>query len=571
MWEFKPNGNSLAEDMRDLFNYCTEEYKATLEGCECIVDTWREAKGDRFDERFKNIPGFDKENHCIVIDSKWIRTINPDAIGKFFDNIPIDCRQPYKVDGKTFSEWHNIYYYYKNLVNELLSLPAITVNANGLAWAKSEKMAAWGKYCDSNKRQFTKESEEEYGKRTTFTLILRSIHHQFFNEDDANKVNEIYPDLKAVSGQKASKVVRKWFKQTGLDATWTYFENEYAKYADAINPLETPELLVISWNPMDYLTMSFGTNWTSCHSIDKRDVHEQYDGYGGNYHGCYSSGTMSYMLDPTSVVVYSLRSNTTKPYWNNGKVRRQMFHISEDGKIVLQGRLYPDDQTDAGNSVPVEAYENWRAIMQNTVAQAFGLSNLWVNKKGTNETYKAVKRSYGTHYHDYEHYANCNVSYHTSIDIDNENERRTLVIGHNPICPSCGNEHSEEEWCTCGDCRGDEVRCARCGEYVDREDAYYIDGEWYCGDCTFWCEYHQERERESDDHTYVNGYGTVCDYGLDAMVNNGDVHECEQCGEYYHINDYRATDWIDPETGEVHFFCDDRCRDRWLDEHCGSD
>ena len=87
------------------------------------------------------------------------------------------------------------------------------------------------------------------------------------------------------------------------------------------------------------------------------------------------------------------------------------------------------------------------------------------------------------------------------------------------LCHKC---HPQEEYC----------RCENCGYRSDREDMHYINGEWYCEDCCFFCEYHNEWE--TGDSHYVNNYGDVCE---DACYNSGDFDYCNDCEEWYCCDD----------------------------------
>ena len=142
------------------------------------------------------------------------------------------------------------------------------------------------------------------------------------------------------------------------------------------------------------------------------------------------------------------------PEESEHRVQRQMFHIDfSTGKLIVQGRLYPSDQCDADDfdeETMKGMYGQWRAIVQSVVAQAFDIPNLWINKKGTSACSNVIK-SYGTHYRDYNYYSNCNVSRHESLG----DEEITIEVGHNPICPTCGDEHYTEAWVYCDKCRDD--------------------------------------------------------------------------------------------------------------------
>ena len=373
-----------------------------------------------------------------------------------------------------------------------------------------------------NSRTVTIESQN------TYKNIVRAINNNIFvdynatiTKEQAEELNNVNPDIRANGGQKKSRLVNKIAKLYGIDFDSAELRSMYAEFADAINPFVVKRHTVLSVNPADFLTMSWGTNWTSCHTIDKENVHG-YEGHAASYRGCYSSGTHSYMLDGSSFIYYTVNGKKeVEDYGKELKESRQMFHIGEDK--LIQGRLYPYDQTDCDYYAEPEEYTQIRVIVQRIISELFGIPNYWTNKKGT-EACSTYSSQTGTHYYDITHYDNCNVS----IIRGSENTKR-IKIGHNPICPNCGREHDYEDWVLCGSCQNDgERECCECGSWYNIEDMMCIDGEWYCPDCYFYCEYHEEYE--TGDYIYVEDYGNVCE---DA-ISNGDFYFCDSCNEYFY-------------------------------------
>lgn len=368
-----------------------------------------------------------------------------------------------------------------------------------------------------------------------------SNYNATITKENADKLNEFNPDIRANGGQKKSRLVNKIAKLYGINFDDdSYLRQQYAQFADAINPFVVKRHTILSLNPADFLTMSWGTNWTSCHTIDKENLHG-YEGHAAHYHGCYSSGTLSYQLDGSSFIYYTVNGKReVEDYGKELKESRQMFHIGEDK--LIQGRLYPYDQTDCDNYAEPEAYTQIRIIVQRIVSELFGISNYWSNKKGTGACGDASKQT-GTHYHDITNYNNCNVSI-----LHGSNNETRIEIGHDPICPQCGTTHDDEEYVTCHCCQDGERECYECGNYHNENDMHYIDGDWYCENCCFYCEYHGEWE--TGESYYVENYGDVCE---DAIYNSGDFFRCEYCDEYY----YDYSDFI--ETHDGYSYCCASC------------
>ena len=302
---------------------------------------------------------------------------------------------------------------------------------------------------------------------------IRDNRNLYLDDDAVDLFNNWDEEhIHAHRGQKVTKAIKKFLAAWGVD-TLPDFNSEWTKYCDAINPAVMPRNTVISINPIDYLTMSFGHGWTSCHTIDKQNI----DGRSTstNYHGCYSGGTLSYMLDETSLVYYTVSPEYEgKDFQTQDKVTRCMFHIGE-GKMI-QGRMYPQD-----NDGVASASDEPRSILQKIIADSWGINNYWKIEKGTGAASRYID-SCGQNYHDYECYGNCNLNYPMDMEIN----KNRIVVGKPAICIECGEEYSYQEAIECKYCYNGirRVRCAQCGELVEERNAVEYDGQYYCSNCT---------------------------------------------------------------------------------------
>lgn len=299
---------------------------------------------------------------------------------------------------------------------------------------------------------------------------------QYMDKDEIDKINAAFPWLKAHNGSKTSRNVRRICHQYKFDED-ADFNGKYTKFADGINPLKITRWTILSLHPVDFYTMSFGNSWASCHTIDKTNIRDM----PNDYSGMYSGGTESYMLDPSSFVVYTIEAAYDGTHYElQPKINRQMFHFGED-KLV-QGRLYPQDN-DSGAE---DMYRQIRAIVQRVISECFGFTNLWENKKGTYACEHAII-SRGVHYRDYENFDNCNVS----ILKGSENDQQ-MVVGADPICPECGERHHTDDCIVCRDC-ANEMYCDNCGCVVRRDDYDHIEVEgnvYCCSECAENAGYH---------------------------------------------------------------------------------
>lgn len=296
----------------------------------------------------------------------------------------------------------------------------------------------------------------------------------------AKRINQFWKTNVKI-GQKISRLVHKVMTHYEIDSIKimqevvhngeTMMKNygyEYyrAMFGDAINPIKIKKYTVISINPFDYWTMSFGKNWSSCQTLDKMNLRM----VGSNhYHGQSSSGTESYMLDRSTIIFYTVDENYEGEMWKAPKDRRMNFHLAPDAKSFIFGRLYPDGR-DGGETGLAAQFRN---VFQKTIAECNGFNNLWKSERHTVTDYVC---SHGTHYRDYENYDVCGVSILSGAD------RMTIHIGHSPICPNCGTEHTYKDNIFCRDHSEMQlVKCAKCGNSIEEITIRCVEtGKFYC-------------------------------------------------------------------------------------------
>lgn len=549
-----------AEIRTEIYDLLVEyDYNPTEDAVDKIIDEWEKNKGWMVN-LFKQHPNYNGK-YQIAFDSDYFRATNPEEIGNFsywMRTRSNSIKKPVKFGCFTLGE---VLGYYRKLTGILNSMESVKYSAgisNIIVNGRTEKeieaeKAKWlrkyNEYADivrNSGGKYTVECDEVYEKEVlrlanaAYSIgrhIADNTEH-LATEEFAEQINELLPEARAVSRQKVSRIINKACTIIGLHKEPDY-NREFAKYSDAINPLAITRHTILSCHPIDYLTMSFGNSWSSCHTIDKNNKR----GKGGDdYSGCYSSGTLSYMLDESSFVFYTVG----KEYEGNqfelqDKINRNMFHIGEDK--LIQGRVYPQS-TDGEKGI----YRQIREIVQKVIADCLDVPNMWKNVKGTSEC-GSVTSSYGTHYRDYTCYDDCNVSY---LKDEEGNINKTRInIGHNPICPSCGDAHSWCEAVECESCYNGEQCCYNCGDCCDEDDMHLINGDWYCSECCFYCDYHERWEvgNKYDNSTYIDGYGRVCE---DALYD--DFYSCERCGESYHRDsDYGIV------TQDGYYYCCESC------------
>ena len=464
----------LSDEMRkELLNemmelYMTYDYAPTEKGVNAQLDEWAKNKGNLI-KWMENHPNYNGKFQ-IAFDVDFQRRIDIEAIITFFDYLKSLIPES-KIGPFTFSEVYEIKERLESIIYIFEGYDGIrNINEHDKEYYKSE-CEKFRNYVVEFRRRFrllnrSAYSMENYELKNKIDCLINgwlsmdSISH-IADEKIAQKFNCYFPELKATNGQKISRIVNKLCKQLGFDKDKGY-NREFAKFSDAINPLTIKRHTVLSCHPVDYLTMSFGNSWSSCHTIDKNNKRDM----PNSYHGQYSAGTLSYMLDETSAVFYTVDAKYDGDKLElEPKINRCMFHIGE--YKVVQGRVYPQDN-DGENGI----YTEIRNIVQKIIADCWEKPNVWVLKKGTSACAR-ITNTKGVHYRDYLSYDSCNVSY-LKLDESGIVNDESITIGHNPICPQCGDEHTYEESVECIDCY-DEYRNE---DNDDDDDDDETDSDW---------------------------------------------------------------------------------------------
>ena len=319
------------------------------------------------------------------------------------------------IDGKSISEWKETYKKFKPIYEGLIEYK------NKLY----ERCEYYSRY-------------EKLNKLSGLIEINKDKHT--ISEEEAKRLNDHFENIRFSKGQKISKVINKICVYYGINRHESY-NKKFAEFSDAINPLSIKRHTIISAHPIDYFTMSFGNSWSSCHTIDKSNRRNAPNGYEGRY----SSGTESYLLDNSSVILYTVnRDFNGNHYELEPKVQRNMFHIGK--RKIIQGRVYPQSSDETTN-----IYETFRNIMQKIISECLNVPNVWFLRRTGSNTCKYII-SKGTHYHDYSSFSSCNVSFLKPLSNSLDD---CISVGHNPICPMCGEEHGNESNIMCAECAGE--------------------------------------------------------------------------------------------------------------------
>ena len=201
----------------------------------------------------------------------------------------------------------------------------------------------------------------------------------------------------------------------GKEKTVYPYDKAFAEYSDLVSNLTRKMHFVISLNPLDYLTMSSGVNWISCHNIKS---------------GGAMGGTLSYMLDTTSMITFVV-TELEGDIHRIPKVYRQMYHY--ENNLFIQNRLYPQ-----GNDGATNLYDKFRGFMIEEFSELLGADD-WKHVIGR-DACKSHIISVGVHYPDYNYNKGISIFYPRNNEPSVRNH--VMTIGHEGICVNCGKQYS---------------------------------------------------------------------------------------------------------------------------------
>lgn len=573
--------NELKIEIATRLNYFDGLYHPDYQAICMMLDRWARDKSQVI-RMFEQSP-FYNGNFQIVFPAEYERGIDYDAVEDYLSDFTTYCRRKkddmpeVKIGAFTYGEIMDLLGDVSDKLRAIdrciqLNIPVDKAFLqttkenqeflhdiyNNICVTISKNM---DKYKYWNSKYYDKGEFEVADYWYTAVRTLNNTHKTLTNvcsKDIAHFLNTDYPGAKtgknqsertlATEGQKFSRIIKRMAKETGFDQTEAGSNENFVKFADAINPLNVTRWTVLSVHPLDFYNMSNGNSWRSCHTIDKNNKDQVRT--ENHYGGMYSGGTGSYMEDKVSFVYYTVNPKVNEKgihLENDPKITRCMFHIGENK--LIQGRMYPQ-----GNDGATDKYKETREIVQRTIAECLGVVNDWNVVKGVWEC-EEVTTTKGCHYPDYSNFDDCNVSY-LKVNGLAVNDKRKIVIGSKHTCPSCGRRHNTQGNIECSDCQSTEssrnrsrqtwlnvsidtdedeegVYCANCGQRLRDYEGTEIDGEMYCDDCVFYCDYHEEYEVRNGNEIYVENTGNyVCERGYD----HGEYAYCENCDHVISTN-----------------------------------
>jgi hypothetical protein len=214
-------------------------------------------------------------------------------------------------------------------------------------------------------------------------------------------------------GMKMSKFLSELLKSKSFDDA----------IAGVLSNRKINARLAISIDPYDYLTMSLNNyGWESCHKLGE---------------GCYSTGTLSCMIDDSSLIAYKYNgSNSAYDYKNykfegNSKSWRQCVYFDKNTCSMIFSRQYPTTIDDVAKSI--------RELLESTVSAYLKKDNYWVIKSDCHDGYDANSSCL---YHDVENDKPHKMVVHKQL---NSNLETKFVVGEDIYCVECGGIIDDNE------------------------------------------------------------------------------------------------------------------------------
>lgn len=289
---------------------------------------------------------------------------------------------------------------------------------------------------------------------------------------EAGTLHEWLALQKPVAGQKVTRYLRAVLVKAGMSVEQGSQKIPFLRLCESFTEAEKKYRFFMSIHPSDYLTMSNGRSWDSCHSLDG---------------GCYKRGTLSYMNDESTVITYILDDETETGgapaiIANIPKIYRSAVMIGEDGTAMMRSRTYPHDD----NNAFAEYYTNKVMDILKEISVARGKERDYCNSTGGTPNIRQFFNVLDNgHYPDYNYMS---VPFYHQSGI--ESAPRKSIGGIN-YCLGCGEEfHTDASGddVECYSCQGSYVGdCYICGGGVHDRYQHNVSGRLLCDDC-FECE-----------------------------------------------------------------------------------
>jgi len=368
-----------------------------------------------------------------------------------------------------------------------------------------------------------------------FFYLLHTITAEELINNKCIEQREFIPSYK--TGMKLSKFLRQQITDIPnftimngkLKSSRELFDIKWSMFNQS---LTFNGLMVISIDPLDYLTMSINKyDWESCHNLED---------------GCHKAGPLSYMLDSHSAIAFVLKDKTEfeyKGFSHTSKKWRQMVYINLESLVSIHCRQYASDNENAAKVA--------RQLMADQFSKHFNISSDYTVSRNL-EKARLLIEDYESNNYLSSHYSH--MHYNDVLLTDNEISRirmkqnetiltdYIMIIGNNVLCPVCGEHNIESsDELTCEYCKEESYTCSDCGCRVSADNMHSTEDSILCESCYnenySYCE-HCENVEHNDNGQYIESAGQwLCDHCI-----NNNYTECEQCGELHNDDNITHVD-----------------------------
>lgn len=354
--------------------------------------------------------------------------------------------------------------------------------------------------------------------------------------------------IKLSQGEKPFRALNSLIKRLNLVVpapVLADIEQLRLAHSQALNKKKVSGKLVLSIHPLDYMTMSDNAySWNSCMSWKNN--------------GCYHAGTLEMLNSPSVIVAYLEGSNPYYPVydsrtWSNKKWR-ELFILDHDFITGIKGYPYENRSLE-------EIILNKLADAAEKIFPKYERSIHYLTPEGE-MVIDSSEYSFSTNlmYNDFENNGEEPIIYSTEINFENFCNSYYSYSGE-AYCTVCGQILRSEEETLCDKC-GHSIFCCRCGEVINEDEAFYIEGEYYCQDCAEehfnYCDRCSEYTSQEVAPIYklIKGdkcwmYQSVCEDCLNYFKSNGQIIFDERVKKYFWIDNsylWDRNNYINPNT-----------------------